>query len=200
MFGNFIKNAARYFFQGLLILVPIVLTFYVITYFVLWIGSWLEYSGFSVHPYIDPFIGFLLVIILIVLIGVLGTTIIFQPFLLLLDRLIEKAPLIKTIYTSVKDLLSAFVGQKKRFTKPVLVTVNKEANIQKLGFITQNDLSEIGLGMEKVAVYLPYSYAFSGMLIIVPKENITFIDAGSADIMKFIISGGVTEFETETLN
>lgn len=195
MISRFIKKLIRYFFQGLLILVPFVLTFYVIAVIVIKVGSWLEYAGLSVHPFIDPFIGFFTVILLIILIGILGTTIVFQPFLLLIDRFIEKAPLIKTIYSSVKDLLSAFVGQKKRFTKPVLVTVNKEANIQKLGFITQNDLSELGLTSDKVAVYLPYSYAFSGMLIIVPKENIIFIDASSADVMKFIISGGVTELD-----
>jgi uncharacterized membrane protein len=112
----------------------------------------------------------------------------------MMDRLVEKAPLIKTIYSSVKDLMGAFVGSKKRFNKPVLVLTNREAGIYKLGFITQTDLHELGIS-EMVAVYLPYSYAFSGMLIIVDQKNIRPIDASSADVMKFIISGGVTDID-----
>jgi len=189
------KSVIRYFFQGLLILVPISLTVYIIALIVITVGSWLSYLGLSVHPMVDPLIGFIGAIIIIVIIGIIGSSIVVQPFLVIFDRMLEKAPLIKTIYSSVKDLMSAFVGSKKRFNKPVLVTTNKADGIQKLGFITQNDISELGIPGEKVAVYLPYSYAFSGMLIIVPRANVTPLELSSADVMKFIISGGVTEIE-----
>ena len=90
--------------------------------------------------------------------------------------------------------MNAFAGNKKRFTKPVLVLTNPQANIEEIGFITQDDLSDWGI-KEKVAVYLPYSYSFSGRLVIVPKEQIKPIDTDGSDAMKFIVSGGVTDVE-----
>ena len=111
------------------------------------------------------------------------------------DHALERTPFIKTIYSSIKDLLSAFVGSKKRFNRPVLVTINRENNIQQLGFITREDLSELNLKKEYVAVYVPLSYSFSGNLLIVPSDHITVVDASSPEVMKFIISGGVTDID-----
>lgn len=195
MNSDFMKSLVRYFFQGLLILAPISITIYLIVFMVRKIGSWLDLFGITVHPYVDPLIGFVAAMLIIILFGMLGSSIVARPFLLMLERLVEKAPLIKTVYSSVKDMLSAFVGNKRRFNKPVLVLTNKEAGIYKLGFMTQSDLNELGILGNKVAVYLPYSYAFSGMLIIVSAENVTPVSASAADVMKFIISGGVTEIE-----
>ena len=90
-------------------------------------------------------------------------------------------------------MISAFVGQKKRFTEPVLVKIAPE--VEKIGFITCKDLSKIGINEDKVGVYLPFSYAITGNFIIVPAQNIRLLDVPSAEIMKYIISGGVTEIE-----
>ncbi len=102
-----------------------------------------------------------------------------------------------------RDLIESFWGDKKKFNQAVMVTENDSTGIQKLGFITQSDLASMGLP-GKIAVYLPHSYAFSGVLIIVPKEKVTPLDAPSADIMKFIVSGGVSgkniAEETKKLN
>jgi uncharacterized membrane protein len=109
------------------------------------------------------------------------------------DTIVSRAPLIKIVYTSVKDLLSAFVGNKRRFNKPVLVKVSADGSLEKIGFITNEDLSDIGIKEKKIAVYLPHSYAWSGNLFIVPAENVTKIDASATDVMKYIISAGVTK-------
>jgi uncharacterized membrane protein len=107
--------------------------------------------------------------------------------------MISNAPLVKIIYTSVKDLLTAFVGQKKRFNQPVLVNISRDGALQKIGFVTNEDLSDIGITEKKIAVYLPHSYAWSGNLFIVPADYVTKIDASSTDVMKYIISAGVTK-------
>jgi len=106
---------------------------------------------------------------------------------------LDGAPLIRTIYNAVKDLVGAFVGKKKSFSQPVLVKLSNDTAIEKLGFITSEDLSELGLDSTKIAVYLPHSYAFSGNLFIVDRRNVTPINAKSADVMKFIVSGGVAK-------
>lgn len=189
------KNILRYLVQGLLIIVPIGLSVYVLLYIFYKIGSILHLLGVSVNPYVDPIIGAVAVFAFIVLVGMVGSTIVVQPLLLVMDRVAEKTPLFKTVYSSIKDLMSAFVGSKKRFDQPVLVCINKENNIQQLGFITQTDLRELGVKEGKVAVYMPMSYSFSGNLIIVPKDCLQVIEASSAETMKFIISGGITHID-----
>ena len=112
--------------------------------------------------------------------------------MLTLDKIISQAPLVKIIYTSIKDFMSAFVGKDKKFTEPVLVKVNMDSDLEKMGFVTQRDLTSLGIDADKVAVYLPHSYNFSGNLFIVPAANVKPLNANSAEVMKFIVSAGVT--------
>jgi uncharacterized membrane protein len=137
-----------------------------------------------------PGSGILIIIVTVTVIGYIGSTLIAKPIFDLFEKLLNRLPLVRIIYSSLKDLISAFVGDKKKFDQPVLVTINKQSDLQKLGFITQEDLSNLGI-KEKIAVYLPHSYNFSGDLFIVPRENVVLIRASGADIMKFIVSGGV---------
>lgn len=127
--------------------------------------------------------------------GFMGSSIVLRPLFSLFDNTLEHTPVVKTVYGSIKDFMSAFVGSKKKFNKPVLITINKENNIQQLGFITNEDLSELNLGKDSVAVYVPLSYSISGNLWIVPTDHITIVDASSPEVMKFIVSGGVTDIE-----
>jgi uncharacterized membrane protein len=185
----------RYFVQGLIITVPVAITVIVVYKIINWVGSLFTGFGTIVSPVIDPLIIIFTAILLIFLMGLLGSSIILRPLFSMLDNALEHTPVIKTVYSSIKDLFSAFVGSKKRFNKPVLVTINKENNIQQLGFITQADLSELNLPKGHCAVYVPLSYSFSGNLVIVPADHITVVDASSSEVMKFIISGGVTDLD-----
>ncbi len=183
----------KYFLQGLLFTAPIFIVFYVIVHIFLQIGSILNFLGITIHPVIDPIIGLVLLISFIILMGLLGSSIIFKPLFNFIEKLIEKAPLIKTMYSAVKDLMSAFVGTKKKFNQPILFKPSKSEDIERLGFITSTDLSELGISKTKIAVYIPFSYAISGAVFIVPVENITPIDVPPAELMKFIISGGISD-------
>ena len=185
----------RYFIQGLIITVPVAITAIVIYKVIHWVSSLFLIFGPLVAPVIDQVIITSTAILLICLMGMLGSSIILKPMFNLFDNALEHTPFVKTIYSSIIDLLSAFVGSKKRFNKPVLVTINKENNIQQLGFITKEDLSELNLKKETVAVYVPLSYSLSGNLLIVPADHITIVDASSHEVMKFIVSGGVTDID-----
>ena len=148
----------------------------------------------GIIPVKVPGLGIAVLLVSITIIGFLGGLLI-STRILKLEKLLDRIPLIKIIYTSVKDLLSAFVGKKKRFTEPVLVKM--EGEVERLGFVTERDLSDLGITGDKIAVYIPFSYAVTGNLIIVPAKNVTPVDGNSADIMKFVISGGVTEIDDE---
>ncbi|MBI2269370.1 MAG: DUF502 domain-containing protein [Bacteroidetes bacterium] len=189
------KRIVRYFIQGILTAAPLFITFYIMALLFNKVGSVLHELGITIHPYIDSLIGFFGVIVLVILIGILASSLVFQSIMLVIDRTLVRTSFIKTIYSSVKDLLSAFLGSKKKFDKPVLVLVNKETGNQQLGFITQTDLKYLSISEGKVAVYMPHSYAFSGVLLIAPKENVTPLNAGSSEVMKFIVSGGVTDID-----
>lgn len=155
------KKVINYFLQGLLLTVPFVVTFYVIIHGVIWIDNLLPFKVPVKIPGVDSFylpgLGIVIIFSVVTCIGYFGSRFVANPFFRFVERVLEKTPLLKLIYTSVKDLIEAFVGEKKRFNQPVLVTVNKEANIQRIGFVTQNNLTDLGLGAEKMAVYFPFS-------------------------------------------
>ena len=191
------KKLLAWFLQGLLFTAPLALTVYIIY------ASFRVVDGILTDVILDifgfriPGLGMFVILGSITLIGFLGSSIIFRPLLSYFDKLISQAPLVKIIYTSIKDFMSAFVGKERRFTEPVLVKVSRDANLEKMGFITQKDLSNLGISSGKVAVYLPHSYNFSGNLFIVPTENITPLDASPSEVMKFIVSAGVTSIDNK---
>jgi len=193
------KRVLNYFLQGLLFVVPITITLWVIVKSILWIDSLLPFQvPIKIPGQYDieiPGLGLLTIFAFITVMGIISVKYIRNPLFMYTERVIERAPLVKLIYSSVKDLVEAFVGEKRRFNKPVLVTLEKGSHINRIGFITQEDLSEMGIEKEMVAVYLPFSYSFAGELIILPRENIKPLNASGTDAMKFIISGGVTEIK-----
>jgi uncharacterized membrane protein len=189
------KRLLRYFIQGLVVTVPIGITVLIIAKIFFWVKSWFDTWEVVVHPYADPFILMGIVLLFILLAGVFASNVVANFFINESGKFIEKIPFIRHIYSPVKDFTSAFIGNKKRFTRPVFVITNKEADIREIGFITDDDLHEIGIGPDYVAVYMPASYSIAGRLLIVPKTNIAPMDANAGDVMKFVVSGGVAEVE-----
>jgi len=136
------------------------------------------------------------VIIVVILVGYISSSFIVSRLVELFDRILERTPGIKIIYSTLKDFFEAFAGNKRKFDKAVLVSV-QDVDVWQIGFITQQELREFGLS-EYVAVYVPKSYAFAGQLYFVKRSRVrTLTDISSADAMKFAISGGVTELEEE---
>ncbi len=181
------KKFINYFLQGLLYIVPITVTLYV--------AYWTFQKIDGILPFQFPGLGLIIIIGLITFIGFVGSAIITSPINAFFQRLLKRAPLLQTIYSSVKDLMSTFVGKKKGFNTPVLIKVYENSSIERIGFITNEDLSTLHIKEGKVLVYLPHSYAFSGQLFVVERSYIKPINASSAEIMKLIVSGGVTEIE-----
>jgi uncharacterized membrane protein len=181
------KKIINYFLQGLLYIVPISVTLYVV--------YWTFQKIDGILPFQFPGLGLIVIIALITFIGFAGSVIIASPINSFFQRLLRKAPFLKTIYSSMKDLMSTFVGKKKGFNQAVLIKLYENSTIERLGFITNENLSSLGIKGGKILVYLPHSYAFSGQLFVVEKSYITPIDKPSSEIMKLIVSGGVTEIE-----
>ncbi|MGN7821807.1 DUF502 domain-containing protein [Chitinophaga varians] len=191
----FASRLLRYFFQGLLILAPIGITALTLYWAFVTIDNLIpkeiipEDTSFNFLKYKG--VGFALVLILVVVVGYLSSSFIIGRIFDLFDHLLERTPFIKYIYTSIKDVFDAFVGEKKKFDHPVLVQIYG-LDVWEMGFITQTDVSS--LGMEGyMAVYVPHAYAITGKVFIVPKERVKPLENISAgEAMKFAVSGGVT--------
>ena len=184
------KKLVNYLLQGLLYIAPLGITAYIVYGIFTFMDGLLKELLIEFFDIKIPGLGFLTLILFLILIGFLGRTFIAQPIKLLFKNIINRIPLLKFIYGAFNDLFSAFVGKEKKFSKPVLVKVNLNSDLEKLGFITEENLELLG-EIEKVAVYFPHSYNFSGELFIVPKENVKLVHINSGDVMKFIVSGGV---------
>ena len=173
----------NYFLKGLVFLAPLAFTVYICVRIFTMIDGWL---GFS-----QPGAGFALSVVLITMVGFLAQSFLTRGLLNFVEGLLNRLPFVRLLYSSTKDLLNAFVGEKRRFDKPVLVTPFLGGAGRMFGFVTQESL--VGLGLtEHVAVYLPHSYAVSGALWVFPTSAVAPISAESADVMAFIVSGGVT--------
>jgi uncharacterized membrane protein len=186
------KRLLNYFVRGLLLLAPLAVTAYIcwITFVTIdgWLGPWLaRLTGYDI-----PGAGFIATIALITVFGFLAGGFLTRRAVLILEQLMQRLPLVRLLYSSTKDLLNAFVGEKRRFDKPVLVELVPGSAARAFGFVTQESLRQIGLAGH-VAVYFPQSYNFAGSLMVFPADRVRHLDAESSAVMAFIVSGGVTD-------
>ena len=177
------KRLSQYFLRGLLFLVPLVVTLYVI--------YWVFVKIDRILSLPVPGMGFVVTIVFITLVGFGASNFLTRNIVGLVDKIFARLPLVKMIYTAIKDLVNAFVGDKKSFNRPVQVVINKESNLRVIGFATRDSLDSIGIS-DSMAVYLPQSYNFAGNLIIVDREQVIPISADPGEVMKLILSGGVS--------
>jgi uncharacterized membrane protein len=183
-FSSVTAKVFSYFVRGLLLIAPIYLTANIL---------WSVLKGLDDQfAIIWPGTGLILVLLFVIVVGFLGSTFITVPLFRWFENWIKRLPLVRLIYFSLKDLFNAFVGDKKKFDKPVLLCLNKENHVYKLGFVTQDSVASLGVENEFVTVYCPHSYAFSGETFLVPSSSVKNMEGNTADIMKYIVSGGVS--------
>jgi uncharacterized membrane protein len=185
------KKLFRYFLQGLLLVAPTGLTIFIVYWLFNLIDEPIRSLINDIFKIQIPGIGLVFTFLFIALVGWIGQSFLFKPFGRFIERLFEKIPILKMVYTSINDFVNAFVGEKKKFTRPVIVKVNLVSDLEKIGFITTEDLADLG-AEGKVAVLFPHSYNWSGELFIVPKEHVRPLNLPPGEVMKFAVTGGVT--------
>jgi len=175
-----------YFFRGLLFVVPFALTVYIIFESLEWIDGLI--------PIDIPGLGLLIILSAITFLGFIASFFITRPVFEYFEKSLIRIPIVNIMYTSIKDLIGAFVGDQKKFNTPVLVAMEDSNRLLKVGFITQKDLGEIELP-GYTSVYLPHSYAWSGNQFIVENKYIKPLNMTGTAAMKFVVSGGVSGLE-----
>jgi uncharacterized membrane protein len=178
------KRIIRYFFEGLIFVVPVAVTIYVVYKSFIIVDSWLPIGVRGA--------GFLIILVGITLIGFLTSNFLTRSLLRFVESILNRLPFVKLLHSSVKDVMTAFVGERKRFDKPVLVEVIPGSGILAIGFMTRESLEQFDL-TDEVAVYFPQSYNFAGNLLLYPKSSVRPLNAESPKVMAFVVSGGITE-------
>ena len=173
-----------YFFRGLLVLVPVALTVAIVVFVFRKIDSLV---GLPV-----PGAGFLATVALIVVIGALASNFVTKRLFELVEGVFRRLPFVKLLYSAIRDVTDAFVGERKGFERPVFVTLDESSGLKAVGFLTRESLDGAGLP-DHVGVYLPQSYNFAGQLLVVPRRLVQPVPARGADVMAFIVSGGAAE-------
>lgn len=201
---HFLKRLLQYFLQGLIILAPIAITFYAVSALFSFIDNILPEAFGKIFPHwgVDehgnsikiPGIGFAVLLLTVVFVGYISSSFVVGKLVDLFDTILERTPGIKIIYTTVKDFFEAFAGNKRKFDKAVLVSI-QDKDVWQIGFITQEEVMQFGLA-DHVAVYVPKAYAFTGELFFLRRERVKLLtDISSSEAMKFAISGGVTQID-----
>jgi uncharacterized membrane protein len=179
---SLLRRAASYFIRGAVIILPVALTIWVAWQAVTWVDGWLNLP--------IPGAGLAVVTMVIMLVGALATNVVTRAAIGTLDVILARLPLIRLLYNAAKDLIQAFAGEKRRFNRGVRVQPDPTIDLWFLGFVTDDDLARLGLD-GWVAVYLPQSYNIAGNLVLVPADRVVPVPVESADLMAFIVSGGV---------
>ncbi|WP_027409189.1 DUF502 domain-containing protein [Anoxybacteroides tepidamans] len=187
------KFLAKNFINGVLTIVPIILALYVFfKVFTFFDGLLGRYLRPYLHETYIPGIGIACTVILITVLGWLSTQYISGRLIKLIDRLLESIPLIKTVYSVLKDTMASFIGEKRSFSKVVLVEL-PHTGMKCIGFITSEEVEHLFSSLQNhVAVYIPQTFQMAGITVLVPKEQIEVVDVKPEDAMKFVLSGGMT--------
>jgi uncharacterized membrane protein len=186
------KKLTSYFFQGILYLAPISITIYVIYLIFDFSDNLLQELLSSLFGREIPGLGILIIIIFLTTLGYIGQTIIARPFKVFFYKVIHAIPLLELIYSAIKDFFSAFVGKDKKFNKPVRFKINPADQAYRIGFITNTNLKAMNAS-ELIAVYVPFSYTFTGETYLVSRDAIVPIDIPATEVMKFLVAGGVAD-------
>ena len=191
-----ITRIARTFLSGLAVVLPIFITIAV----VLWVLNAVENSIGAIVQMFLPIgdyprgVGLLLAIVIVFAIGILMEAVYFRRLMGWFEELLNRIPLVKTIYSAMRDLMSLFSKEgSKKFSKVVMVKLpGIEARL--IGFVTIEDFAGLPVapGAGQVAVYLPMSYTIGGYTVLLPRDCLTPLDMSLEDAMRFVVTAGMS--------
>ncbi|MDR2402195.1 MAG: DUF502 domain-containing protein [Cytophagales bacterium] len=189
---GFINVIFSYFIRGVLTIVPFALTWFILTMAIGWVDNFIDVNV--------PGLGAIISVGVIIFFGYIAGSFFAKSIFTTIESAILKMPGVSLLYSSIKEFISGILDKKLNFDRPVLVTTNNSNDTNRIGFITNEDLGNLGLD-DMVAVYVPTCYSFSGELFLIPKKNVTPINCSSgARMMKFVVSGGIIDTKADLKN
>ena len=192
MFGTL----SRVFIQGLIALLPIVVTIYVLVLLGWWAEASVRWLLLWVIPeqYYVPGLGMVVGFGVIFVFGLLLNAYLIQRVYDLGERLMHRIPVVKSVYGAVKDLLQYFAGAQRQQMNQVVMVRLPHSDQKLLGLVTRQTFEDLPVGLgdeQKVAVYLPMSYQIGGFTVILPRSQVEPIDMSIEDGLRFALTAGV---------
>jgi len=187
----------KVFLTGFMVLAPLVLSIYIIVALFNFADSFLgRYVNFIVKKYLGfniPGIGIVFGIIIIFILGIIG--LLFRGRILnWLEKFFLSIPLLKQIYPPIKQIVNFFISQEKLSFKKVALIEYPRKGVYSLGFVTKESSIKFKekLNKELLNVFIPSTPGpFTGVFLVVPKEEVIFLDMSVEEGLKLIVSGGV---------
>tara|TARA_B100002052_G_scaffold282068_1_gene291697 strand:+ start:466 stop:1089 length:624 start_codon:yes stop_codon:yes gene_type:complete len=196
--NSFFARLRNYFITGVVVLIPIVLTLY-LTKFIIEISSKLLPKELNPNHYLPlnvPGLEIMVTIILITLIGGLSLSFIGKKILQIFNDLLKRIPILRTIYSAVGQLTESLAPQNKNQKKSVVLIEYPRKGIWAVGFATKDNEGEISskTNTELVNVFVPTTpNPTSGFLLMIPKNEIKYLDMSFEEASRFIVSAGTSE-------
>ncbi len=196
--GKLVNVLGKLLLKGLAVVIPVVLTIAILW----WLAAGSErllgglLTRIMPEGWYLPGMGLAAALAMIVLVGLLSHVLIFQKLFRFGEDIVGRLPLVKTIYTALKDFIAYFSpDQQQKFSKVVMVNLPGQ-DMQVMGFVTReafDDLPFTPRAEDPVAVYLPMSYMIGGYTLIVPRDCLEPLDMPFEDAMRLALTGGVTQ-------
>jgi len=190
------SRITKLFLKGMVAILPLGLTLYLLY----WIGITAERTlGALLQRLLPdvlyvPGMGVVAGFVAVLIVGLLMNTLLASELLGVGERVVTHIPLVKTVYSALKDVVSLFGGEKDRsMGKVVLVRWGSEQSLI-VGFLTRNKVDELGSSVadDLVAVYLPFSYQIGGFTVLVPRETVTHTDMTAEEALRFTVTAGMS--------
>lgn len=193
-FGRSITGLIRNrFISGLLVIVPLVISYQVLSFLLAKLDGLLSPVFTRYFGYEIPGLGIVVTLLLILLAGFIAHSVIGGRLIRTWERLVEKVPLVRTVYMPAKQLLETIAPKAQSSFKRVALVEYPRKNVWIIGFLANDvDLSSGGIEGEYRAVFVASTPTpFTGFMAMVPKDDIHPIDMPVEEAIKFLVSGGV---------
>lgn len=190
------RKIGKLFIQGIVAILPVVLTIYILYWLAVSAESILgSFIKFFIKDLYVPGMGVVAGFLIVVGVGMLLRIWIFHKVFEWGEKILEKLPLVKSLYGSIRGLMNLFdTSKKKKFSKVVMVTIaNKDTQL--IGLVTREDFGDMPDGIDNdqtIAVYLPMSYQMGGFTVFVPKTNVKPVDMSIEEAMRFALTAAVS--------
>lgn len=196
-------NIKKTFFAGLILVLPAVVTFYILVYTFNIVDSFLGDVLVPVIGYKIPGLGFLATLVVIFLIGLVATNVVGKRIFQAVESMFLSLPVVKAIYTTIQQIIGAFSVQKRGIFESVVMLEYPRKGLYAVGFVTMKGVGEIQEKTEEevLNVFLPTTpNPTSGFLLMVPKKDVTPLEMSVEEALKLIISGGFVSPEWPKIN
>jgi len=172
-------HITKIFFRGLVTILPIAITFYILYSVIQILDGLLGDLLKTILPVYVPGLGFITILLLIFIFGLMTHNMLTTKLLSLIEAQLMEVPLIRAVYSPLRDLMNLFSKKDAKQLKHVVLVRLGDGGAQAIGLVTRDQFQELKLGdfiKDKVAVYFPFSYALGGYTVLVPKSQVQEID------------------------